>query len=87
MDAYNRATIEIGKRYGVPVVDLEGAVPKTGGYFIDDCHYTALCHRLIAAALYDSIVELDTIPALKDRTRHVSSRQDPAGQGPGPGSP
>jgi hypothetical protein len=52
MRSYNAATREIGMRVGVPVLDLDASVPKTGEYFADDCHYTEAGNRRVAEAMF-----------------------------------
>jgi len=52
MRSYNAATREVATRVGVPDLDLDAAVPKTGEYFIDDCHYTEAGNRRLAEAVF-----------------------------------
>jgi hypothetical protein len=52
MRLYNAKIKEIATRQGVPLLDLEGAVPKTVEYFRDDCHYTEAGNRRVAETTF-----------------------------------
>ena len=63
MAMFNAATRDVAEAYGVPLVDLDSAVPKTGEYFLDDCHYTEAGNRRIAETIF-TFLEKHDIPAL-----------------------
>jgi lysophospholipase L1-like esterase len=57
MNLFNDAARSIAESERASIVDLAGAIPRTGEYFSDDVHLRAAGNRLIAAKLADQIDE------------------------------
>lgn len=53
MESFNDATRNIAEETGVPLIDLEAVVPKTGEYFLDDVHYTKKANALVAKSIHE----------------------------------
>jgi len=62
--AYNDATREVGKRGGVPVVDIYSHFKGRKQYFVDESHFTKEGHQLAAKIISDRIMPLvpDAVP-------------------------
>lgn len=57
MEAFNDISKRIAASNEVLFVDLEGAVPKSLDYFLDDVHYTEEGNRIIGQYFADQIIE------------------------------
>jgi lysophospholipase L1-like esterase len=55
---YVKATIEVGKNHGVPVVDIYSYFKDKDQYFADESHFNEDGHRLAAKIIYDHIKPL-----------------------------
>lgn len=55
---YNEATVEIGRRHHVPVVDLYSAFKDLDSDFVDESHFTARGHHDAAAIIAASLIPL-----------------------------
>jgi len=55
MGVYNDAQRSIAVQTGVRYVDLEGQIPKDLRHFFDDCHYTDLGSRALAAVILPTV--------------------------------
>src|SRR5262249_42081017 len=61
---YNAATIDVGRRLNVPVVDIYTYFNGCQDCFVDEAHFTERGHRQMAALIYDAIsLDLTTPPA------------------------
>ena len=56
MNLFNDATRRLGRELGVPVIELEPAIPKTTEYFRDDCHYTREGNALVAETVFQHLI-------------------------------
>src|SRR5262245_41704635 len=56
--AYNDATREVGKRSGVPVIDIHAQFQGKKKYYVDESHFTKEGHQLAAKIIYDRILPL-----------------------------
>ena len=56
--AYVKATIEVGKNYDVPVIDMYSYFRDKDQYFADESHFNENGHRLAAKIIYDHIKHL-----------------------------
>ena len=52
MDLFNRTTIRVAAKFGVPLLDLDAAVPRNEKFFVDDCHYTEAGNLRVARLVY-----------------------------------
>jgi lysophospholipase L1-like esterase len=59
--AYNRATIEVGTRTGVPVIDAYAYFEKYPEYFADESHFTEAGHRRMADLVLEQIEPLPIV--------------------------
>jgi lysophospholipase L1-like esterase len=57
MERFSAATRRVAGSHGVPLLDLEAALPKTLVWFVDDCHLTPAGHARVAEALFSFLVE------------------------------
>ena len=57
----NEAVLRVGRQWGVPVVDLAAAVPRTLEFFADDVHYTDRGAALIAERMRAALDEAGLI--------------------------
>lgn len=55
---YVDATREVGKRYEVPVIDIQARFKDKGEYFEDESHFNEAGHRLAAKIIYDEVKPL-----------------------------
>lgn len=55
---YVKATIEVGKTYGAPVIDIYSLFRDKEQYFADEAHFNEEGHRLAAKIIYDQIKPL-----------------------------
>jgi len=52
---YNRATIDVGKRNGVLVIDVYSYFENRPEYFADESHFSEAGHRRMAKLIYEQI--------------------------------
>jgi hypothetical protein len=69
MILFNSATRQVATQHGIPLLELDAAIPKTMDYFRDDCHYTPEGSRAVAAALHAFIREKNILSAGKTTER------------------
>jgi len=55
---YVKATLEVGKNYDVPVIDMYTQFKDKEEYFADESHFNEKGHRLAAKIIYDQIKPL-----------------------------
>jgi lysophospholipase L1-like esterase len=53
--AYNAATIDVGKRNGLPVIDVYSYFMHAPEYFSDESHFTEAGHRRMAELMYERL--------------------------------
>lgn len=58
MAQYAGAVRALARREGVPLIDLEAAMPKTLEYLIDDCHYSDAGAALVAGRVSEALAGL-----------------------------
>lgn len=63
MRAFNDAAREIATTRGVPLIDVERAVPKTREYFSDDVHLRRAANAILAREMADWIIQRQLIGA------------------------
>ena len=56
IEMFNNATRDLARRKGVPLADMENAVPKTLDYFTDEVHYTAKGTSILASKMVEEII-------------------------------
>jgi len=56
MEAFNDASRRIADSNGVLFIDLDGEVPKSLDYFLDDVHYTEKGNRIVGRHLTEQII-------------------------------
>jgi hypothetical protein len=56
MAAFSQTTRSIAQKFGVPLIDLDLRLPKSGEYLWDDCHYTAKGNVLVSDQVFNFIV-------------------------------
>jgi lysophospholipase L1-like esterase len=62
MEQFNAKTRQIAASLGVPLVDVEAALPKSLEYMYDDVHYTPRGNTLIGHTVAQRILELGLLP-------------------------
>lgn len=59
---YNQSTIEIGRQYGVPVIDLATRLDDKPEYYYDPVHYTNAGAHKVAQIIYDELKAQSIVP-------------------------
>jgi lysophospholipase L1-like esterase len=52
---YNAATLDVGKRHGVLVIDVYSSFANHSEYFVDESHFSESGHRRMAKFIYEQI--------------------------------
>lgn len=53
---YNKSVIDVAEHNKVPVVDVSSYFSDKADYFMDDCHFTRLGHKIASALIYEKIL-------------------------------
>ena len=56
-EKYNDATRRVAREMGVPLLDLDGSVPETKDYFVDQVHYTDKGAQAVAEKALKGLVD------------------------------
>ena len=57
LDAFNRTLLDVARERKVEAFDLAGVLPRDGGVFFDDCHFTEAGSARVADLLADYFLE------------------------------
>lgn len=57
MQVFNQTTVKVAQLEGVPVLDLDAAIPKNLNHFSDDCHWTEQGTEQVAREIAKALID------------------------------